>query len=48
MKTCNQCRNALPEVEFGKDKRNKDGLQGKCNNCCNKNRREKYKNNSDY
>jgi hypothetical protein len=38
MKKC-KCGN---EITL-KDKRNKDGLQNKCNNCLNQVRREKYK-----
>ena len=40
MKTCKTCK--LPKEDFGKDKRNKDGLQAECNECINKRRRERY------
>ena len=43
MKECNQCLISKAVSEYGVDKRNKDGLQGKCNDCCNENRRLKYK-----
>ena len=34
MKTCNKCKQSLPESEFYVCKRNSDGLQGNCKDCC--------------
>lgn len=41
MKTCTKCSEKLPATleYFSPDKRNKDGLQGRCQNCCNNIRR---------
>lgn len=33
MKTCNKCGAEKPPSHYGKDKRNKDGLQGICEDC---------------
>lgn len=33
MKTCNKCGLEKPATHYGKDKRNKDGLQGICEEC---------------
>lgn len=43
MKNCYTCREL--KNDFGKDKRNKDGLQATCNDCKNKARRLKYSEN---
>ena len=42
-KICNCCK--LPDKEFTKDNRNKDGLQGICNDCKNTKRRLRYSEN---
>lgn len=41
MKVCNTC--GLPGKKFGPDKRNKDGLQGRCNDCRSASRKGKHK-----
>ncbi|QIG62331.1 hypothetical protein [Tenacibaculum phage JQ] len=48
MKICNYCKEEKENKYFGKDKRNKDGLQGTCRKCCNEKRTERYKNNEAY
>lgn len=46
MKQCYRCGDNKEESCFGKDSRNKDGLQATCNSCVNKRRQELYKQNS--
>lgn len=41
-KKCNKCNQDKSISEFGKDSRNKDGLQGRCKKCQNERRRERY------
>jgi hypothetical protein len=41
-KICNKCLNNKSLSEFGNDKRNKDGKQGRCYSCCNDVRNMKY------
>ena len=48
MKTCNRCNKQKEKKYFGKDKRNKDGLQGRCKECVNEVRSIRYKNDSEY
>lgn len=47
MKKCNSCEETDIE-NFGKDVRNKDGLQGKCRSCQNLSRRNRYKEDESY
>lgn len=48
MKVCNSCSQPRSLNSFAKDKRNKDGLFGRCNNCINEARRNKYANDKDH
>lgn len=47
-KICNSCLKNKKIYEFGNDKRNKDGKQGRCYDCCNYIRRLKYLNDVNY
>lgn len=48
MKICSRCKNNLPESEFVKSKRNKDGLSSYCRDCKCKISKESYARNIDY
>lgn len=48
MKVCSQCKNEKPLSDFPRDFRNKDGYQGRCRECYNLNRKERYHSDSDY
>lgn len=48
MKNCKICNVAKPLSDFGKDKRNKDGKQGKCYECRNEIRRTRYSEDEEY
>lgn len=41
MKVCNLCRQARPLDRFAADRRNSDGLQGRCRDCANRRLRER-------
>ena len=47
MKKCTICKQELPETEFNKNKRTKDGLQTLCRTCSQKRSRNYYKGNLD-
>ena len=46
-KVCSKCKKELPINEFGKDKKNKDGLNNQCKNCKNKYQKNISKANND-
>ena len=47
-KICKRCLNDKSIQLFGNDKRNKDGKQSRCYDCCNEVRRIEYRNNEGY
>lgn len=48
LKKCNHCLDNKNIEDFGNDKRNKDGKQGRCYDCCNSIRKLKYSNDINY
>jgi len=48
MKKCSKCRFSKPLSEFNKDKGKKDGLQGYCRDCSNKNSKQFRGDNPEY
>ena len=41
MKICTKCKEIKEDRDFGRDKRNKNGLQSRCKNCCKMDKRER-------
>lgn len=48
IKNCKRCLNDKSIQLFGNEKRNKDGKQSRCYDCCNEVRRVKYSNDEEY